>query len=411
MRIVGSCFSPQTRDLLDFVARNRLPHRLVDLDEDEKAERLVRQLGATAADFPLVILGGSRTVLGATPARLAEELGMRPPAPPPTCDVLVVGAGPAGLAAAVYAASDGLSVYLCDAVASGGQAGTSAKIENYLGFPAGISGFELADRSLLQVRKFGATLDIPAMVQEVVEDEDRFRVIFKDGREVTSDVVVLANGVRYRSLPAAGLDRFQALNVFYAATAQEARMCVDTPVAVVGGGNSAGQAALFLARTSPRVHLVVRAADLGAGMSRYLVDQIQHHPRINVLLSSEVVEAHGGNRLEAITVRHGDVLEKLRVGHVFVFIGAAPATTGLKVDVARDPDGYILTGAEAELAGARMEGSPRFSLETTIPGVFAIGDVRYGSVKRMTSAVGEGASVVRQIYDYLNEGRHSRVRA
>ncbi|MEV0571934.1 FAD-dependent oxidoreductase [Micrococcus luteus] len=411
MRIVGSCFSPQTRDLLDFVARNRLPHRLVDLDEDEKAERLVRQLGVAVADFPLVILGGSRTVLGATPARLAEELGMRPPAPPATCDVVVVGAGPAGLAAAVYAASDGLSVYLCDAVATGGQAGTSAKIENYLGFPAGISGFELADRSLLQVRKFGATLDIPTTVQEVVEDEDRFRVIFEDGREVTSDVVVLANGVRYRSLPAAGLDRFQASNVFYAATAQEARMCVDTPVAVVGGGNSAGQAALFLARTSPRVHLVVRAADLGAGMSRYLVDQIQHHPRINVLLSSEVVEAHGGNRSEAVTVRHGDVLEKLRVGHVFVFIGAAPATTGLKVEVARDPDGYILTGAEAELAGARTEGSSRFSLETTIPGVFAIGDVRHGSVKRMTSAVGEGASVVRQIYDYLNEGRHSRVRA
>ncbi len=261
------------------------------------------------------------------------------------------------------------------------------------------------------MRKFGATLDIPTTVQEVVEDEDRFRVIFEDGREVTSDVVVLATGVRYRSLHAAGLDRFQTSNLFYAATAQEARMCVDTPVAVVGGGNSAGQAALFLARTSSRVHLVVRAAGLGAGMSRYLVDQIQHHPRINVLLSSEVVEAHGGNRLEAVTVRHGDVLEKLRVGHVFVFIGAAPATTGLKVDVARDPDGYILTGAGAELAGVRTEGSPRFSLETTIPGVFAIGDVRHGSVKRMTSAVGEGASVVRQIHEYLNEGRHSRVRA
>lgn len=198
LRVVGSCFSP--RELLDFIARNRLPHRLVDLDEDEKAERLVRRLGATVADFPLVILGGSRTVRAATPARLFAELGMRPPAPPPTCDVVVVGAGPAGLATAVYATSDGLSVYLCDSVATGGQAGTSAKIENYLGFPAGISGAELADRSVLQVRKFGATLDIPATVKEIVEADDGIRVVFDDGREVTSEVVVLATGVRYRSL-------------------------------------------------------------------------------------------------------------------------------------------------------------------------------------------------------------------
>lgn len=412
LRVVGSCFSPQTRDVLDFIARNRLPHRLVDLDEDEKAERLVRQLGATVADFPLVILGGSRTVLAATPARLAAELGMRPPAPPTTCDVVVVGAGPAGLATAVYAASDGLSVYLCDSVATGGQAGTSAKIENYLGFPAGVSGAELADRSLLQVRKFGVTLDIPATVQEVVEADDRFRVVFDDGREVTSEVVVLATGVKYRSLPAVGLDRFQTSNVFYAATAQEARVCVDAPVAVVGGGNSAGQAALFLARTSSRVYLVVRAAELGAAMSRYLVDQIQRHPRIEVLLSSEVVAADGGSRLERVTVRtrHGE-LQDLAVGHVFVFVGAVPATGGLTVGVQRDADGYLLTGSDAELAGAHSPESARFSLETTVPGIFAVGDVRHGSVKRMTSAVGEGASVVRQIHEYLSGGRHNRVRA
>ena len=412
LRVVGSCFSPQTRDVLDFIARNRLPHRLVDLDEDEKAERLVRQLGATVADFPLVILGGSRTVLAATPARLAAELGMRPPAPPTTCDVVVVGAGPAGLATAVYAASDGLSVYLCDSVATGGQAGTSAKIENYLGFPAGVSGAELADRSLLQVRKFGVTLDIPATVQEVVEADDRFRVVFDDGREVTSEVVVLATGVKYRSLPAVGLDRFQTSYVFYAATAQEARVCVDAPVAVVGGGNSAGQAALVLARTSSRVYLVVRAAELGAAMSRYLVDQIQRHPRIEVLLSSEVVAADGGSRLERVTVRtrHGE-LQDLAVGHVFVFVGAVPATGGLTVGVQRDADGYLLTGSDAELAGAHSPESARFSLETTVPGIFAVGDVRHGSVKRMTSAVGEGASVVRQIHEYLSGGRHNRVRA
>ena len=412
LRVVGSCFSPQTRELLDFVARNRLPHRLVDLDKDEKAEQLVRRLGATVADFPLVILGGARTVLAATPARLAAELGMRPPAPPTTCDVVVVGAGPAGLASAVYATSDGLSVYLCDSVATGGQAGTSARIENYLGFPAGISGAELADRSVLQVRKFGATLDIPATVMEIVEDDDRLRVVFDDGREVTSEVVVLATGVRYRSLSAAGLDRFQTSNVFYAATAQEARVCGDAPVAVVGGGNSAGQAALFLARTSSRVYLVVRAAELEAGMSRYLVDEIQNHPRIEVLLSSEVVGADGDGRLERITVRsaHGE-LRELEVGYVFVFIGAVPATDRLTVGVQRDADGYILTGSDAELAGFHSSGSARFSLETTVPGIFAVGDVRHGSVKRMTSAVGEGASAVRQIHEYLSKGRHNRVGA
>ncbi len=340
LRVVGSCFSPQTRDVLDFIARNRLPHRLVDLDEDEKAERLVRRLGATVADFPLVILGGSRTVRAATPARLSAELGMRPPAPPTTCDVVVVGAGPAGLATAVYAASDGLSVYLCDSVATGGQAGTSAKIENYLGFPAGISGAELADRSVLQVRKFGATLDIPATVKKIVEADDRS--------------------------PA------------------------PPPACTWWCGRRSW----------------------GAGMSRYLVDQIQNHPRIEVLLSSEVVDADCDSRLERITVRstHGE-LRDLAVEHLFVFIGAVPATDGLAVGVQRDADGYILTGPDAEFAGSHSPGSARFSLETTVPGIFAVGDVRRGSVKRMTSAVGEGASVVRQIHEYLSGGRHNRVRA
>lgn len=413
LRIVGSRFSPRTRELLDFVARNRLPHRLIDLDEDPKAEAFVRQSGLTAADFPLVILGGSRLVKNPTPASLADELGMRPPVPPSNCDVLVIGAGPAGLAAAVYAASDGLSVYLCDRVAAGGQAATSARIENYLGFPSGISGAELAERALLQVRKFGATLDIPATVQRVIREDGRFRVEFTDGHEVSTDAVVVATGVQYRHLSAAGLERFETSDVFYAATAQESRLCGNAPVAVVGGGNSAGQAALFLARTASQVHLIVRGPDLLTGMSRYLVDQIEQNPTIDVLLSTEVVEARGKTQLEELVVRDGSGQRRaLRARHLFIFAGASPSTTWLDPSVARDQAGYLLTGEAArfhddDVALADPERHP-LPLETSVPGIFAIGDVRSGSVKRMSSAIGEGASVVRQLHDYLNGGRHVR---
>ncbi len=414
LRVIGSCFSPRTRELLDFIARNRLPHRLVNLDEDPQAEAFIRQSGLTLDDLPLVILGGHRLIRNPTPVALAAELGMRPPAPPSTCDLLVIGAGPAGLAAAVYAASDGLSVVLCDSVATGGQAATSARIENYLGFPAGISGAELAERALLQVRKFGVTLDVPATVRAVAPEDGRFRILFVDGRQMSAEAVVVATGVQYRRLTAAGLDRFEVSNVFYAATVQESRVCADVPVAVVGGGNSAGQAALFLARTASRVHLVVRGQDLEAGMSRYLIEQIEQNPRIDVLLSSEIVEAQGSSHLERIVVRGPDGRHSIPAGYVFVFAGASPATLWLDPLVARDGGGYLLTGTDILLgapgsAAGGAAGRP-FSLETTVPGLFAIGDVRHGSVKRMSSAIGEGASVVRQVHEYLEDGRHLRVK-
>lgn len=413
LRIIGSCFSPRTRELLDFIARNRLPHRLVDLDEDPKAEAFIRQAGVTMDDLPLVILGGDRLIRNPSSATLAAELGMRLPTPPSTCDLLVIGAGPAGLAAAVYGASDGLSVYLCDSVATGGQAATSARIENYLGFPAGISGSELAERALLQVRKFGATLDIPAAVSAVIPEDGRFRVEFADAHEVSADAVVVATGVQYRRLTATGLERFEASNVFYAATVQESRVCAGEPVAVVGGGNSAGQAALFLARTAAKVYLLVRGQDLNVGMSRYLVEQIEHDSRIEVLLSTEITEAHGDTYLDEIVAQGPAGQRTLQVGHVFVFAGARPATFWLDPAVARDEDGYLLTGTDANLINSRgsvREGTAEVSLplETTVPGLFAIGDVRHGSVKRMSSAIGEGASVVRQVHDYLNGGRHLR---
>lgn len=416
LRVIGSGYDPRTRDLLDFIARNRLPHRLIDLDEDDRAEAFVRQAGLTPGDLPLVIIGGDRLVRNPTPAALALELGMRPPAPPSTCDLLVIGAGPAGLAAAVYAASDGLSVYLCDSVAAGGQAATSARIENYLGFPAGISGAELTERALLQVKKFGVMLDIPATVTSIIREDGRFRVRFSDGREISADAVVVATGVHYRRLDAEGLDRFEASSVFYAATVQESQICGNAPVAIVGGGNSAGQAALFLARTAADVHLIIRGSNLEAGMSRYLVDQIEHDPRIHVHLATRIVEARGRNRLENIVVEDsGGTRTSLGVKFVFVFAGAVPATGWLDPAVTRDNDGYLLTGTDAEYFASfnfRNDGPGRqlFPLETAIPGLFAIGDVRHGSVKRMSSAIGEGASVVRQVHEYLEGGRHLRAK-
>ncbi|MDX6321092.1 MAG: thioredoxin reductase [Propionibacteriaceae bacterium] len=407
LRIIGSCFSPRTRELLDFAARNRVPHKLMDPDKDPSAESMMQRFGLGVDELPLVIVGGSRMLRNPSVATLAAELGLRPHDLPSTSDVLIVGAGPAGLAAAVYAASDGLSVVLNDAVATGGQAARSARIENYLGFPAGISGSELAERAAIQARKFGATLYTTTAADRLEVDGHVMTVHFSDDTSVSARTVVVASGVRYNRIPAEGLERFEYSCVFYAATIHEARVCGDNPVVVVGGGNSAGQAAVFLANTVQRVHLVVRGPSLDENMSRYLVAQIVAHPRITIHLETELVEAHGDKKLEEVVVRDRKTGTQTRLDakYVFVFIGAAPATSWLPQTVARDENGYLLTGPDAV---ARIDHSEpradrrRFPLETSMSGVFAVGDVRSGSVKRMSAAVGEGASVVRLVHEYLD---------
>lgn len=401
LRIVGSRFSPDTRRLLDFAARNRIPHRLLDLEGDQGAEVIVNRLRLDVADLPVVILSGSRVLRNPSIAEVSDALGIGRARPSASCDLLVVGAGPAGLAAAVYAASDGLSVVLSDAVATGGQAARSARIENYLGFPSGISGAELAERARLQAVKFGATVFAPAAAQALDAAGGALTVRFSDGTTVSPRAVVVASGMEYRRLAAKNLDRFEYTSVFYAATINEARECGVDPVVVVGGGNSAGQAAVFLAGTASSVHLVVRAADLGADMSRYLLVQVQEHPRIRVHLHSEVVEAAGGAGLESVTVEHrpSGAREEIATAHLFVFIGAAPATEWLGPGIDRDGRGFLLTGARPGADDSRSQ-----PLETSTPGVFAVGDVRSGSVKRMSAAVGEGASVVKMVHDYLATG-------
>jgi thioredoxin reductase (NADPH) len=401
LRIVGSCYSPDTRRLLEFVARNRLPYRLDDLDQDRGAEALLRRLGVTVGQTPVVVLPGAGVLRNPSNAELACAMGLRHEEPRAGVrDLLVVGAGPGGLAAVVYAASEGLATSAFDAVAAGGQAGTTSRIENYLGFPSGISGAELAERSVIQAAKFGVRVDVPGEARTLAPRGGLYAVGFDDGAEIVARTVIIATGARYRRLPIPRLEYLEGTCVYYAATPQEARQCQADPVAVVGGGNSAGQAAVFLAETSPVVHLLVRGGDLGADMSRYLVDQVRRHPRVRVHLHTEVREVvDDGKAMSGVEVEDNRTRERDRLAAraLFVFIGAAPHTRWLSGHIALDEDGFVLTGADAGAGGSRAP----LPLETNSPGVFAVGDVRHGSVKRVASAVGEGAMAVRLVHERL----------
>jgi thioredoxin reductase (NADPH) len=404
IKIIGSRFSPDTRRLRELAARNRVPHTWIDLDEDPAAEGLLHGLAIDPSDTPVVIW--RNTVLRRpSNAELTRIAGLRPPEEVnATSDVVVVGAGPAGLATAVYGASEGLSTVVIDAVAAGGQAGTSSRIENYLGFPAGISGAELADRAVVQSTKFGATLTIPAEAVRLEVGDDGQVVHLDDGAELRTRTVVIATGARYCKLDVPRLAQFEGSSIYYAATFVEAVFCKRQPVSVVGGGNSAGQATIFLSGHASTVRLLIRHDDLARDMSRYLVDQIERLPNVEVWRQTEVIELTGEDgRLRAITVRDnktGDRRE-LATAVLFVFIGAQPCTAWLASAVRLDDHGYVLTGQGAATGGLRPE-----MVETSHPGVFAVGDVRSGSIKRVASAVGEGAVAVRLLHDHL--GRSGR---
>ncbi|MEV4999179.1 FAD-dependent oxidoreductase [Streptomyces niveus] len=406
-RILGSCYSRDTLRLREFAARNRLPHRWLDLERDKEAEALLRRFSIRPEETPVVLWKGERVLRNPSNAELARLIGLAAPTPKAAqCDVMVVGAGPAGLAAAVYGASDGLTTISVDAVATGGQAGTSSRIENYLGFPSGISGGELIERAVLQAQKFGARLMVPAQVNRLTPQDDEYVVTFRDGSQVRADAVVLASGVRYRRLEVPGIDRLEGISVYYAATVHEASLCEADPVAVVGGGNSAGQAALFLAHHASRVHLLVRGSDLNTDMSRYLVDQVERHPKIEVLLHTEVRGASGKEKLQSLSVEDNANGERrtLRAAALFVFIGARPYTEWLRGVLALDEKGFVLTGADAQASAEATRWDPLgrgpLLLETSLPGVFAAGDVRSGSVKRVASATGEGAMAIRLVHEH-----------
>jgi thioredoxin reductase (NADPH) len=401
LRIIGSSYSADARRLLEFTARNQIPHSWMDVEHDAAAEAMLRDFGVALAETPVVIWG-QRVLKNPANAELARLLGFAPaPEPAQVFDLLVVGAGPAGLAASVYGASEGLSTLTLESTAVGGQAGTSTRIENYLGFPAGLSGADLAARAALQAAKFGARISAPAQAAGLEPGEGLTVVHLSDGTQAGARAVIIATGARYRRLDLEGLERLEGTGVYYAATREEASRHAGDAVAVVGGGNSAGQAAIFLAARTRRVYLLVRRADLGATMSRYLTDQLARHPNVEVLAQTEVAALHGGGQLQALTVtdRRDGSRRDLDARALFVFIGADPHTRWLRGVLALDRSGFILTGRDAPVPGGPAAG--RLPQETTIPGVFAAGDVRSGSIKRVASAVGEGSMAVRLVHDHL----------
>lgn len=406
-RLIGYGTDPGTRQMREFLTRNRVPHRFIDIG----AEGIVAPLDGeppAAEDLPMLV-SGAKVLRAPTILEAATALNLRAPnkTAKKAWDCLIVGGGPGGLGAAVYAATEGLSTILVDAVALGGQASTSSRIENYLGFPAGISGSDLADRAIVQARRFGLRTAVPERAESLRREDGRYVVGLDSGDELAARTVVLATGASYRRLPVAGIERLNGSGVFYAATLVESRMCGSAGVAVVGGGNSAGQAAIFLSGTVERVHLLLRGGDLGRGMSSYLVDQIEAIDNIEVLLHHEVREVHGADALAGITVADNRSGERrdLDLGGLFVFIGADPCTEWLDGALAKDDDGFLLTGVDLEvthLGGtAGAIGRPALPLETSLPGVFTVGDGRSGSIKRVASAVGEGSMAVRVIHEYL----------
>jgi thioredoxin reductase (NADPH) len=404
LKLVGSRYSRDTRRLREFLARNRTPHQWVDLEDDEQADALLRVFGVAPAETPVVVWGNV-VLRNPSNAELAAKLGLGSRgAPPPMCDLIIVGGGPAGLAAAVYGASEGLDTQALDAVAFGGQAATSMRIENYLGFPTGISGGELASRAALQARRFGARLVVPAEAMDLTREDGHYAIHLRGGEVVNGRTVIVATGARYRRLDVPELERYEGISVYYAATHVEAQMCVSDPVVIVGGGNSAGQAAIFLSQSVARCRLLIRGDDLGKSMSRYLVDEIERSPRIEVLTNREVVALEGDGTLDAVVVadtRSGE-RQELEARALFVFIGAVPHTDWLRGHVAMDEHCFVLTGRDVQGDDLAAHGDERpFFLETSQPGIFAVGDVHSGSIKRVASAVGEGSMAVRLVHQRL----------
>src|SRR5919112_1454164 len=409
LRIIGSRHSGDATRLREFAARNRVPHVWMGLEDDPRAGALLERLDAKPSETPVTVWQGEDVLKNPTNLQFAHATGLEVDAPlQETYDLVVIGAGPAGLGASVYGASEGLSTLALESVALGGQAGTSSRIENYPGFPAGLSGFELASRILVQADKFGAQTVVPQEAVDLRRQDGYYRIELSEGGEVAARSVIVATGARYRRLEVPQLERFEGVSIHYAATEAEAQRCADEEVVVVGGGNSAGQAALFLAGRTQRVYLLIRGDDLAKGMSRYLVERVAAAENIVLLPNTEVRELVGEDRLEGVVVEDNRSGARRTLGTValFVFIGAQANTGWLQGAVEFDERGFVLTGRE--LDGSVLEedtwrGLSREPdlLETSMPGVFAAGDGRSGSIKRVASAVGEGSMAVRLVHQYL----------
>ncbi len=405
IRVIGSRFSPESLRVREFLARNAIPHEWLDPDRDLAVDHLLRTFAVPAGELPVVIASGL-VLRRPTPGALAEYLGLTMTSLPERCfDLVVVGAGPAGLAAAVYGASEGLHTLVVEMDAVGGQAGGSSRIENYLGFPTGISGGDLTQRAVVQAEKFGAHLTTPCTATSLREEAGHLVVRLSDGTDVAGRAVIVASGARYRRLAAAHLERFEGAGVYYAATEMEARLCAGAPVIVAGGGNSAGQAALFLAAAGCPVTVIIRGPDLSASMSRYLVDRIEVDARIDVRTNTTITSLDGDRTLASIRISTESGEAVLPCAALFSFIGADPTAGWLSGCAALDEHGFVLTDrslGEADLDERwSVLGRHPLPFETSYPGLFAVGDVRAGSMKRVAAAVGEGSAAVRSVHEYL----------
>jgi thioredoxin reductase (NADPH) len=408
--LIGSAHSAGTLRIKEFLTRNGHPYTYVDLDEDPGVQGLLDQFNVAETDIPVTICRGEFVLRNPTNEEIADCLGFNDAIDPSRLrDVIIVGAGPAGLAAAVYAASEGLDVLVLESNAPGGQAGASSRIENYLGFPTGISGQELAGRAFTQAEKFGAELMIAKEAKMLSCSRKPFAIEMEDGHRMLSRAIVIATGVEYRTLPVEDIARFQGAGVYYGATHIESQLCREEEVIVVGGGNSAGQAAVFLAETASRVHMLIRSSGLSDTMSRYLIRRIEQNPSIVLHTRHEIEAVEGEDHLRRVRWRDLETGDESThdIRHIFVMTGAVPTTKWLDGCVALDSRGFIKTGtdlSQEDLAGAKWPlRRPPHLLETTLPGVFAVGDVRSGNIKRVASAVGEGAIAISFVHQVLRE--------
>ncbi len=410
VQLLGSRWSAQSYDLRDFLARNQIPylwHDVENVERDPQTRALSDRIPGERK-LPVAVLPGGDVVQEASPNQIAQKLGLQMHAGLEFYDVAIVGGGPAGLAAAVYGASEGLRTVMVEREAPGGQAGCSSRIENYLGFPSGLSGSDLARRAVTQARRFGVEIVSPQEARGIRLDGPYRHLLLSDGNEISCHALILAMGVQWRKLDIPGLDRLQGAGVYYGAAQSEAPSCREEVVYIVGGANSAGQAAMFFSEFASRVVMLVRGPSLAATMSQYLIDQIKKTENIHVEFRTRVVEAHGDDRLQALTLAcdaSGDTYE-VPASSLFIFIGAEPRTSWLDGLVKRDERGFILTGPDLLLDGKRpsqwTNRDPGL-LETSLPGVFAVGDVRHGSIKRVASSVGEGSVAIQFVHQYLSK--------
>ncbi|MGC1649653.1 MAG: FAD-dependent oxidoreductase [Candidatus Sulfotelmatobacter sp.] len=412
IRVLGTRWSPRCYELRDFLARSHVPFQWIDVEgaaNDPETKRLLDALGPDASELPVVLFADGTRLLNSVPGEVAQKVGLRTRAETSFYELAIVGGGPAGLAAAVYGASEGLHTVMVEREAPGGQAGMSSRIENYLGFPVGLSGGDLARRAVAQARRFGVEILAP---QEAVgiRVEGPYRIIkLADSTEISCHALMIASGVQWKRLEAPGVDRLQGAGVYYGGGSTEALSCKGEIVYVVGGANSAGQAAMNFAKYADRVVILVRGDSLSSTMSQYLIDQIKETPNIQLWTHASVAEVHGDTHLEEISVLCTDTskTERVPASAMFIFIGALPRTDWLAGVVERDDRGFILTGPDAMHGGEHPKGwgldRDPFLLETNVPGIFAVGDVRHGSVKRVASGVGEGSVAVQFIHQYLSK--------